>query len=57
MVKKFGWTRFPDYFYARNAKDDTYKADQEGTPTAGQGLIFLYVKISRAFPQREGSFF
>ena len=57
LVKKFGRTQFPDYFYARNARNDKYKADQEGTPDAGQGLIFLYVKISRAFPPREGSFF
>src|SRR6185437_12525582 len=56
MVNKFGRTRVPDYFYARNAKDYKYKADQEDAPIAGKGLIFLYVKIVEAFPQKWEGF-
>jgi len=56
MVNKFGRTRVPDYFYARNAKDYKYKADQEDAPIAGKGLIFLYVKIVKAFPQKWEGF-
>jgi len=38
--------------------NDTYKeANQEAVPAAGRGLIVLYDKIIRAFPDREGFFF
>jgi hypothetical protein len=57
-LKKFGFSSFHAYFWPRYANNnETYKANQEAVPTAGRGLIVLYDKIMRAFPDREGFFF
>ena len=58
MVNKFADKRFPAYFWPRYEHDnDNYKANQEAVPTRGRGLIVLYAKIIRAFPDRGGFFF
>jgi hypothetical protein len=47
-------------FLSRNEINETYKDGQEGLAAPGKGLIVLYAKISRAFPEskkREGFFF
>jgi hypothetical protein len=48
---------FLPIFDPRYENNDTYKeANQEAVPAAGRGLIVLYDKIIRAFPDREGFF-
>jgi hypothetical protein len=57
-LKKFGYSLIRAYFWRRYENDnETYKeADQEDAPAAGRGLIVLYDKITRAFPNWGGSF-